>query len=51
MDLPRGGVGWSLVCDCGIFGTYSLAFLCIFFIFQVVTGLNEFKKDNFNVSV
>ena len=26
--LPRGAVGWSAACDCGISGSYSLTF-CI----------------------
>ena len=25
--LPHGAVGWSVVCDCGISRSYSLAFL------------------------
>ena len=27
MALPRGAVGWSAVCDCGISCSYSLTFL------------------------
>ena len=26
MALPRGAIGWSSVCDCGIFWSYSLTF-------------------------
>ena len=25
--IPRGTVGWSAECECGIFWSYSLAFL------------------------
>ena len=28
--LPRGTVGWSAVCDCGISLSYSLAYFLIF---------------------
>ena len=27
--LPHGVMGWSAVCDCGIFRSYSLIFLTI----------------------
>ena len=27
MGLPRGPMGWSAMCDCGIYYSYSLAFL------------------------
>ena len=26
VSLPRGAVGWSFICDCGIFWSYSLTF-------------------------
>ena len=26
--LPRGILGWSAVCDCGISSSYSLSFVC-----------------------
>ena len=26
--LPRGAVGWSAVCDCDVFSSYSLTFSC-----------------------
>ena len=29
MALPRGAVGWSAVCDCGISRTYSLIYVYI----------------------
>ena len=29
MAYPRGAVRWSIVCDCGISGSYSLSFLYI----------------------
>ena len=32
MTLPRGAVGWSLVCDCGISRSCSLDFFLICFI-------------------
>ena len=28
--LPRGSVGWSAVCDCGISWSYSLTFYTVF---------------------
>ena len=36
--LPHGAVGWSAVCDCGISGSYSIAFLKI--------NLNDFRVYN-----
>ena len=30
MALPHGAVGWSVVCDCGISLSYSLAFYYTF---------------------
>ena len=29
MPLPRGAMGWSVICDCGISWSYSLILYCI----------------------
>ena len=45
MSLPCGVVGWSVVCDCGISCSYSLAFLkfriSVVFLFFRLTFLNS----------
>ena len=50
MTLPRGVMGWSAVCECGVFDSYSLYaltldqfgfMLFLKFISPVVMGLDE----------
>ena len=33
--LPHGAVGWSAVCDCGIFCSYSLTFFILIHYFKI----------------
>ena len=38
--LPRGTIGWSVICDCAIFSSYSLVVVAVFFvIYERVTWL------------
>ena len=36
MSLRHGAVGWSAVCDCGIFWSYSLTFRTIYLVYEQV---------------
>ena len=51
MTLPHGAVGWSAVCDCGVFGSYSLTFWSVTFIkYQACNGY-EFDGDEQEIPV
>ena len=41
MALSYGTVGWSAVCDCGIFGLYSLTILQLYiFLYKLEIFIN-----------
>ena len=43
MTLPRGAMGWSEVCDCGIIWSYSFTFFSILGPLLVLISINDFS--------
>ena len=41
LTLPRGVMGWSEVCDCGISWSYSLTFFCIIELLNLIRISNK----------